>query len=298
MPLSIPPDLKKITQYVRRAEELDKDKNNVESRLVAYYCRQYAIQQGIPILQTSPSTEGNKCLGTVMESLEKEKKTMSNFSKEESEMLCRKFANKVFDKADKVDRAGMANKSTAKSFYAAASFLDMLQQFEDKDGKDGESTEEEKKSFYAKWKATDILKAIKEGRDPTPGGYGEEGNDISGGEADDTTAVIPSAPPTYSESEPNNDIPPPVPDAPLPPPILPKAPEVKPSPPNESATDSIANFVGSFFGKPKSKVSKDNLDDAKELTKFALKALESKNTNLAAERLKEALSCLVEEKDS
>ena len=227
---------------------------------------------------------------------------MSNFSKEESEMLCRKFANKVFDKADKVDRAGMANKSTAKSFYAAASFLDMLQQFEDGDGKDGEATEEEKKSFYAKWKATDILKAIKEGRDPTPGGYGEEGNDVNengGSEVEDITG-IPSAPPAYSETEQtSNDIPPSVPDVELPPPILPKAPEVKPStPPTESATDSIANFVGSFFGKPKSKVSKDNLDDAKELTKFALKALDSKDTNLAAERLKQALSCLVEEKNS
>lgn len=306
MPLTIPPDLKKITQYIRRAEELDKDKN-AETKLVAYYCRQYAVQQGIPILQSNPSSEGNACLGSIMASLEKEKKKMSVFSKEECQMICTKFANQIFDKADQVDRAGMANKSTAKTFYAAASFLDMLKQFEeDKDA----STEEDKKSFYAKWKATDILKAIKEGRDPTPGGYGqdsdgkesEEDTDVGTDTAAKDEEVDAPPPPAYSPPDTTStddlDIPPPASSKPLPPPVLPpSAPTAPPSVP-ETPVEKVTNFMsgmGSWFGKPKTKVSKDNLDDAKELTKFALKALESKDTFLAAQRLKEALGCLVEE---
>lgn len=41
--LKIPPELKKCTQFIRRAEELDKDKSRPESRLVAYYCRQVSL---------------------------------------------------------------------------------------------------------------------------------------------------------------------------------------------------------------------------------------------------------------
>ena len=41
--LEIPPELKKCTQFIRRAEELDKDKSRPESRLVAFYCRQVSL---------------------------------------------------------------------------------------------------------------------------------------------------------------------------------------------------------------------------------------------------------------
>ena len=62
----------------------------------------------------------------------------------------------------------MADKGTARTFYAAGNFFDILAQF-------GELSEEVKqKKKYAKWKAADILAAIKEGRAPTPGGFGEE----------------------------------------------------------------------------------------------------------------------------
>lgn len=60
-PLSIPPELKRISPYIRRAEELDKDTGTAESRLVAYYCRQYAVHTGIPLASTSPTAK--ECLG-------------------------------------------------------------------------------------------------------------------------------------------------------------------------------------------------------------------------------------------
>lgn len=171
MPLTVPPELKKITPYVRRAEELDRDKANPESRLVSYYCRQYAVHNGIG-LATSPA--GKQCLGELLANLEGEKETMDSFTRDESKFLCEKFAEKIFDKADQEDRAGGADRNTARTFYAAASFLEILQQFYQDDDDSEEVVEQKKKSVYCKWKSTEILKAIKDGRTPTPGGYGEE----------------------------------------------------------------------------------------------------------------------------
>merc|ERR1719491_388754 len=74
------------------------------------------------------------------------------------------------------DRAGEANKNTASTFYATASFLEILQQFHEENDDSEEFVEQKKKAVYCKWKATEILKAIKEGRTPTPGSYGEENN--------------------------------------------------------------------------------------------------------------------------
>eukprot|EP00555_Chaetoceros_dichaeta_P003540 CAMPEP_0198250144 /NCGR_PEP_ID=MMETSP1447-20131203/1443_1 /TAXON_ID=420782 /ORGANISM="Chaetoceros dichaeta, Strain CCMP1751" /LENGTH=88 /DNA_ID=CAMNT_0043934937 /DNA_START=135 /DNA_END=398 /DNA_ORIENTATION=- len=87
--LKIPPELKKITQYVRRAEELDKDESNPESRLVAYYCRQYAVQLGITLATTA---EGKTSLAGLLDALDAEKVAMGNFSKEEAYTVCRGFA--------------------------------------------------------------------------------------------------------------------------------------------------------------------------------------------------------------
>mmetsp|Transcript_6819 Transcript_6819/g.19969 ORF Transcript_6819/g.19969 Transcript_6819/m.19969 type:complete len:361 (+) Transcript_6819:107-1189(+) len=209
MPLLIPPELKRITPFVRRAEELDKD-SNPESRLVAFYCRQYAVHTGIPHA-TSP--DGKKCLGVMLGDLEKEKAAMSNFTRDEAKFLCRKFADKVFDKADGEDRAGQANKRTATTFYAAATFLEMMQQFYKEDDESGDFHEEKQRIKYAKWKAMDILKAIKEGREPTPGGYGEDKLEEEDDDDEGDNNVVENAPP-------DGLLPPPAPAAPMPPPAV------------------------------------------------------------------------------
>jgi vacuolar protein sorting-associated protein VTA1 len=168
--MKIPSELKKITPYVRRAEELDRDKTNPESRLVAYYCRQYAVHTGIPL---AVSDLGKANLGQLLGNLEGEKQAMDAFTRDEAKFLCTKFANKIFDNADLEDRTGEASKNTARVFYAAGSFLDILQQFYRDDDQSEELVEIKKKSKYAKWKAADILKSLSEGRKPTPGGFGE-----------------------------------------------------------------------------------------------------------------------------
>lgn len=190
MPLAIPPELKKISAYIRRAEELDRDKAP-ESRLLAFYCRQYAVHVGIPLSKSQPA---KVCLGHILENLEAEKPAMDNFTREEAAFLCRQFANKVFDKANAEDRMGLANQGTAKTFYAASTFLQILEQFYDDSDESEDRAEDRKRIVFAKWKSTDILKAIKEGRTPKPGGFGEglEEDDEEGEEVSEKKEDAPS----------------------------------------------------------------------------------------------------------
>lgn len=181
---SVPPPLKKIKVFLARAEELDRDRGNPESRVVAYNLRQYAVLAGIPLAGSDPAAKA--CLGDLLGALEQEKAAMAVFSRAEHWKISRKVADRVFEKADGEDRAGAANKGTAKTFYAAGTFYEILQQFyeEKEEGGEGEGGDEESKArkeeeeqrrIYCKWKATDILNAVKEGRTPTPGGYDQEG---------------------------------------------------------------------------------------------------------------------------
>lgn len=323
MPLSIPVELKKITPYIRRAEELDKDKANPESRLVSYYCRQFAVHTGIPFASTSAASKA--CLGAILNDLEQEKIAMGNFTRDESKFLCRAFVDKIFDKADAEDRAGRASKTTAKTFYAAATFFEILQQFYDDDDESEEREDEKKKTIYCKWKATDILKAIKEGRQPTPGGHGEQEDD----EQPESSEVeperfpdIPAAPmpapvlvpppvesPRMEDEESGTEVelgmplPPayPGPTAPpdahvfVPRPPVPRPPIKTVAPAAEVPTKKTVGFLGAFKKKPPAnsgRATKEQLDDAKELTKFAMAALENKDGDLAAKRLQQALEAL------
>lgn len=317
MPLSVPPELKKIAPFIKRAEELDKDTTAAESRLVAFYCRQYAVHEGIPL---STSAEGKACLGEILNDLEKEKPAMNNFTRDEAAFLCRKFAEDIFNKADAEDRAGNGGKSTARIFYAAASFLQILEQFYTEDGVDEHAEEDKKRIVYSKWKATDILKAIKEGRTPTPGGYGEDD-----AEDDDTLEAQPAtlSPPveTVSEAEAESGVA-------LPPalsfdaPIMPPPPLPTPAPPAEdepeaqdegmevtigpppaypgednmtfevSPSKSKSGGLFGFGGGKSKKPSKAQFNDASELARFALAAIDEKDAELAITRLKDAIARL------
>ena len=342
MPLAIPPELKIIVPYIKRAEELDRDKTKPESRLVAYYLRQFAVQQGIPC---STLSESKVCLGHILESLEAEHTDMSQFTREEAALVCRQFAQKVFETADGQDRMGLANQGTAKTFYAASTFLQALEQF----ATDEEQTAEDKqKIIYCKWKATEILKALKEGRQPKPGGYGQDdlmeddddsveaGDDAGANLAEDAQVGVERAltdedgdaidnqanPTSYNmnedavepeigqEQEEDQEegtevdihLAPPAYPGPPPTAIDFDAPPQPISPPTSHLPGVVAaapvgkKKVSGLFGfgsnKKGKSVTKAQLDDAVELTNFALAALYDKDADLAAERLQQALASL------
>lgn len=359
-PLVIPPELKKITQFIRRAEELDRDVKRPESRLVAYYCRQYAVCVGITL---SKSGDATKCLGEILTALESEKEAMSVFSTEESRLICRNFALDVFDKADAQDRSGNTGKNTAKTFYAAAVFLEILQHFnETKENEDEElgeksemEVEEDKKRIYSKWKATEILKAIKEGREIVPGGYQSNASkqDQSSNDGSDASSnediLPPSAPssnldinqPTTKFNSNDDDAPldqgtevdiygpppePPPNRTPSPPPYdptqyskhgndkdnenddddenyhqhndtsRPPFPSAIPPPSDSPQRPSKSSVFGGFHSKKgnrsNQKRSKEVMEDAIELTRFALAALQNNDADLGVTRLEQALEIL------
>lgn len=322
-PLPIPPELKKITQYVRRAEELQAQVTP-KQKIVSFYCFQYACQIGIPLASTPAA---KKCIGQILDILETDRSKMENFTKAEKYSICREFSMSVFDKADSEDRSGLSDKNTAKTFYASATFLDILKQFHNMDEETDEMIEEEKKSFYAKWKATEILKAIKEGRDIKPGGYGTEEPDDTDDEQEvtphddgkvlmtkekdpvappsppssstyeyaSTSKSLPSTPPpSYEEhftpiAPPFDDV---VQDSIFSIPIAPMQSLPKLSQPSPNPATTVMENVSTFFGIKHKKIDAATYQDAKELTIFALKALEEKDGETAVLRLKEALELM------
>lgn len=81
------------------------------------------------------------------------------------------FGLKVFMKADNEDRIHSGDeswnwKSTARTFLAASIFLQVLKVFVEDDDENDDLGEVEEKIRYAKWRAAEILKALKEGRVP------------------------------------------------------------------------------------------------------------------------------------
>lgn len=147
---------KLLLPFLQRADELQK-----HEPLVAYYCRLFAMERGLRIPQKERTKTTNSILVSLMNQLEKDKKSLKLGP--EDNLYVEGFASNVFAKADKQDRAGRADLNTAKTFYAASIFFEVLTQF-------GELAPDiEQKLKYAVWKAADIRKALKEGRNPEPG---------------------------------------------------------------------------------------------------------------------------------
>ncbi|KAI3964545.1 hypothetical protein MKW92_021228 [Papaver armeniacum] len=156
---------KLLLPYLQRADELQK-----HEPLVAYYCRLYAMERGLKIPSNQRTKTTNSLLISLMNQLEKDKKSIQ-LGPEDS-MYVEGFASNVFAKADKIDRAGRADLNTAKTFYAASIFFEILNQF-------GEIQPElEQRQKYAAWKAADIRKALKEGRKPEPGPPGGDKDEL------------------------------------------------------------------------------------------------------------------------
>jgi len=123
--MNIPPFFKPLTAYIKRAEELDRDVTNAQSAVVAYHCRIYAINKGMSL---SPAKEDQGFLLQIMDIAELAKKNNPSVSVNGKE-ICEDFALGVFSSSDNEDRNVGSTMATAKGFYAAAAFFDILEQF-------------------------------------------------------------------------------------------------------------------------------------------------------------------------
>ncbi|NP_001315322.1 lyst-Interacting Protein5-like protein [Solanum lycopersicum] len=184
---------KLLLPYLQRADELQK-----HEPLVAYYCRLYAMERGLRIPQNERTKTTSSILVSLINQLEKDKKSLKLGP--DDHLHVEGFALNVFAKADKQDRAGRADLNTAKTFYAASIFFEILNQF-------GELQPDlEQKQKYAAWKAADIRKALKEGRKPIPGPPGDEGDTSEFTSVPSNTYDLPSSgTDSFIKPEPESD---------------------------------------------------------------------------------------------
>jgi len=277
----IPTSLKILTAAVRRAEELEKDTSSSshESKVVAYFCRLYVVSKGSKLSAGDP--DAGKFLLSQMDILEKSKPALGpDTNKEKGFEVCKKFALRAFALADEEDRSGVADKATAKIFYSAGTFFDILEQFGELDA------DLQEKKVYSKWKATDILNAFKEGRQPTPGGFGEQTSEVQ------SDPPIPSIPPqnpsflninaTLSAPEPQS-------------PVIqqPKHQFIHTAPPSNGSKAPASNILpGVVNTAPPLSNLDPRVKDAVELCYFAISSMKHNELGLARDRLKEALKRL------
>lgn len=145
-----------IAPFLQRAAELE-----TSMPKIAYYCRMHAVREGLKLEQRSSKVK--ETLERAMDALERAKGSLT-LNEENDELEFENFALKIFARADEADRRGCRTVNTAKLYYAASVFLDALRQFED-EGELGEDLANKRR--YAAWRAAEIVKADKEGREPS-----------------------------------------------------------------------------------------------------------------------------------
>ncbi|WVQ75535.1 hypothetical protein IAR50_005162 [Cryptococcus sp. DSM 104548] len=158
---SVPENLKPIEQIVKRAKEL-----KTAEPVISYWCCFSAAQRALKVAHRSK--EDTVFLMSLIEALEAMKVALASNEAITSEAAgaayVENFALKVFMSADNDDRAGITGKPTIRKFVVAGQFIEVLRCFEH-----GMTEEMEQKLLYARWKAADGAKALREGRVPTAG---------------------------------------------------------------------------------------------------------------------------------
>jgi vacuolar protein sorting-associated protein VTA1 len=87
----IPPTFKSLLPFIRRAEELERDSTRPESKLIAYYCRQYAMELGIKLRENDSSNESTNYLLSLMDRLEQDKSNLPTFTQDEGKVCMHMF---------------------------------------------------------------------------------------------------------------------------------------------------------------------------------------------------------------
>ena len=98
--------------------------------MIAYFCRAHAVNEGLKLKTESNKAEITPFIIRYLDILEQEKCLLGDSVKQDNgRITCENFAYSIFSKADDIDRAGLADRNTAKTFYAASTFFDILEQF-------------------------------------------------------------------------------------------------------------------------------------------------------------------------
>ncbi|MCO5605943.1 hypothetical protein L7F22_060129 [Adiantum nelumboides] len=139
---------KALLPYLRRANEIQK-----YEPLVAYHCRCYARNRVLKIRSIERTKSIEIMLSTLDQQLAKDTKSIQLSSKDS--LYIENFAMSMFMRADKQERCGNVEMRTAKTFYAASLFFEILQNF------GGVRLDVQEKQRYAAWRAAEIHKTLK-----------------------------------------------------------------------------------------------------------------------------------------
>ena len=246
---SLPEELKSIKPYLVRALEMEK-----ANALVSYYTHLYAVQLALDYYKKSPSSQGVKqYLQQLMQETESKKASLSNTPNPKSAF--ENFVTQLFVSVDSEDRNSEATKSTAQKFLVCSYFIEAMNVFEEI------PPDWEEKRLYCKWKASDILKCIKQGIKPKSGGPNEHA---------DEEPQEPQEPQEPSEAYVSSK----------PPSLIPSSekPEKIPSVPEKKQTSS--------------REARQAIEQAKKLAKYAIQELEFKNIDNAISNFQSAIEAL------
>jgi len=261
----IPENLKSIAHLLKIAHE-----HETRDPVVTYWARLATLQNAMVI--DKKSKEAKAVLIPLMDWLEKEKKVLSGNEAVTSEIVAsahiENYAMKLFEWADKEDRAARFGKNVVKSFYTAGNLFDIMQVF-------GELTPEVLHARkYCKWKAAYIHNCLKNGQTPVPGPVGgDKEEDKEDNEAEEGTGGGWAQPPAnVDQVQPN------VPSS-----AVARQPIV-PQPPSTQSEDLA----------PSTGVSMDPQDVTRvqKLCKFASSSLDYDDVDTAIKNLTEALDLL------
>ena len=158
---NLPEELNSIKPFLVRSEEM-----KTADPVISYYCYRYATQLAMEIRkQNQSNAEVTNYIGNMLNVMEAKKREIVDV--ENPKEHYEKFMTMLFISADNDDRKNGSTKKTAQKFLILSYFIEAFNVFEDL------RNDWEEKRIYCKWKTADILKAIKNGQQPLPGGPNE-----------------------------------------------------------------------------------------------------------------------------
>ena len=107
-------DVKALTPFLQRADEMSR-----ADPKVAYYCRMYAVEEGMRATERSSELSG--LLGELRRWEATKAAAQLAETREEDELYLENFALKLFAKADKADRAERETREPPSSSTSPAS---------------------------------------------------------------------------------------------------------------------------------------------------------------------------------
>ncbi|QRV80227.1 Tyrosine kinase domain protein [Ceratobasidium sp. AG-Ba] len=157
----VPTELKSIRPFLQHADEF-----RIRDPIISYWCEYHAVKTG---MELGPrEKESLLYLSSLLKSLEATRRALRDHEAIANNgvgyLYVKDFAGRKFNQVDEEDRRGATSRSTAKRFLRVTRLFDILSIF---DGvKQGQDLRMDDKRMYAKQRASEISRALRDNRTP------------------------------------------------------------------------------------------------------------------------------------